>query len=700
VKPWHPFAENVIRLHIENRITLADAQRQERTAREILRRLAHQPGLVLADEVGMGKTFVALAVAASVSLSDTRRRPVVVMVPPTLKEKWPQDFATFLENCPGAANRLRAASAESAVEFLKLLDDPIERRNSIIFLTHGAMHRGLSDGWVKLAVIQRALKGRHHTAPLKRALSRCLGSLLWGMGWLDAGGEEIWLRLLDTPASDWLWLLHRHGLGVHGRHVSETDDEPVPEAVIHALKDFDTTETLAALQEIPQRQSANYEARVKNVRRVLTDRLKEVWRRCLTDGVKFKLPLLVMDEAHHLKNPDARLSGLFHLPDARADADEVSRGALGGVFERMLFLTATPFQLGHHELCSVLERFDGIAWHASAAPPGGRDEFRQQVGALRERLDAAQQSALNLDAAWGVLRASDLAADGKQFESAEAWWAACQSAATFTATGERVRFSYTRTFERMRAAEESLRPWVIRHLKPREHEGRPRREQLPGASILDDTNGSEAGLGISGPALLPFLLAARATVCAPDSRPVFAEGLASSYEAFRNTRQTNECRDGDDDPADVIGDDALGEWYLRQLELALPSNDHNASASHPKVAATARRVIEAWQRGEKVLVFCHYIATGRVLRQVISNLMQENITELGAKKLGCSHGEVASHLERFGNRFSRAPAREACDAEVMELLAAYPAGDASRTVAGDCSPLRADALLSRTVLPA
>src|SRR5437867_12511602 len=101
MKPWHPLAEG-IELHGRERksrawerVSQEDAQRQEVTAREILQRLAKQPGLVLADEVGMGKTFVALAVAASVALSDRQRRPVVVMVPPSLRNKWPTDFDVF-----------------------------------------------------------------------------------------------------------------------------------------------------------------------------------------------------------------------------------------------------------------------------------------------------------------------------------------------------------------------------------------------------------------------------------------------------------------------------------------------------------------------------------------------------------------------------------------------------------------------------
>jgi superfamily II DNA or RNA helicase len=676
VNAWRPFA-NCIELHVQGRISEDDARRQEATARDVFRRLKTQPGLVLADEVGMGKTFIALAVATSVALSDTARRPVVVMVPSNLKQKWPQDFEVFVERClpKDVRSGVRAASADTAVHFLRLLDDPPERRNSIIFLTHGAMHQGLSDGWVKLAMIQRALRGRHHTGPLRRALSRCLGKLL-RLGWAESRNEDIWDRLLNASPVDWLKLLHRRGIGPHGAAAPSTDDDPVPETVIQVLCDFDASDVYQALQAIPHRQSATWDDRVADTRGVLTSLLKDVWRDCLA-RLTFRLPLLIMDEAHHLKNPETRLSGLFQVPDAQGDADEISRGALGGVFERMLFLTATPFQLGHHELCSVLERFDGIAWDSPAAPAIGRQLYRDRVDELRQRLDAAQHAALNLDAAWGMLRPDDLVVDGKTTDDVELWWVGLKPGATQTPPAERVFASYQRTFEKMRAAEQSLQPWVIRHLKPRKFSGRPRRERMVGAAIsLDQAATTEVGLEVSGPALLPFLLAARATVCAPNSRPVFAEGLASSYEAFLHTRQSDEnATDHDDDQAEAPENrDRIGQWYLQQLERALPLHDHHASASHPKVSATVKRVLSAWRHGEKVVVFCHYIATGRVLRHVISGLMNEEIARLGAEAIGCEPRDVAAHLKRLGDRFFDAdsPARRACDAEIADLLAGYP----------------------------
>src|SRR5690606_39775665 len=86
-----------IDLHVEGRISHSDAERQRRTAEELLRRLDTRPGQILADEVGMGKTFVALAVAASVVLASRRKGQVVVMAPPSVLGKGERDFHTFTE---------------------------------------------------------------------------------------------------------------------------------------------------------------------------------------------------------------------------------------------------------------------------------------------------------------------------------------------------------------------------------------------------------------------------------------------------------------------------------------------------------------------------------------------------------------------------------------------------------------------------
>ena len=681
---WHALS-NRIDLHVAERISAADARRQQETAAALLRRLADRPGVILADEVGMGKTFVALAVAASVAMADAERRPVVVMVPPSLRKKWPTDFALFREKClkcdpgDGAFRDLQCGEADRAVDFLKLIDDPPERRKSILFVTHGAMSRGLRDGWVRLALLRTAMRWKPDTG-LRRAVGRFAGQLLQ-MPSVDARDPSLWARLLDAPPKRWMKLLQEAG-------IEECEDDPVPEAIVDAFDRLDATE-LNALYEaldtaLPRRNRGDMKDRIKSARRVISDKLRIVWKDCLRQ-LHLRLPLLILDEAHHLKNSQTRLASLFQSPEAEEDAEEVTRGELGGVFERMLFLTATPFQLGHHELCSVLERFDGIDWTAAASPARGRSQCGTELQELRRSLDQAQHAALSLDAAWGQLRDEDLGSWSRQ--TVDGWWNAVASGTVESPNVRIVVDACHRAREQFKAAEARLRPWVVRHLKSRKlstQNGQiERRERLSGRAILDNAGHSVGGIPVAGESLLPFLLAARAAALMPESRPVFAEGLASSYEAFLHTRRANSHAEGetaDESPTDTDDDvnprtDPSNEmrWYLDQLQTLMPI-DRPGEVPHPKVSATVNRAVDIWRSGEKVLIFCHYIATGRILRQRISEAIDRELIRLAATKLRSSESDAVETLERLGHRFFDvdSPLRRACDERIASLLDGFP----------------------------
>ena len=65
-------------------IPLSDLHRQKKTTRAILRRLYDKdgvPGVILADEVGMGKTYVALGVAAAIFSNYGQGKKVIVLAP-------------------------------------------------------------------------------------------------------------------------------------------------------------------------------------------------------------------------------------------------------------------------------------------------------------------------------------------------------------------------------------------------------------------------------------------------------------------------------------------------------------------------------------------------------------------------------------------------------------------------------------------
>ena len=674
-----------IRLHVGNRISVEDAARQERTAREILSRLHHLPGLILADEVGMGKTFVALAVAASVAIQDKNRRPVVIMVPTSLKEKWPQDFRVFQKWCiPN--HQLRAECADRPIEFLKLLEEPNERRASIIFLTHGALSRRMSDGWVKLGMIHRSLYRRHDVGHTRRALGRFAGRLL-NMPWVDRRCPDLWEALLSRAPEDWAKKIKASGIGLSAESDGSFVDDPIPAMILDVLKDMPTDTLFQALQRLPLRETSNFDDNLSTARAVIEQEVRDLWGRCLTQ-MKLELPLLILDEAHHLKNAWTQTSSLFRDEESTEDANQVARGALNRAFSRMLFLTATPFQLGHHELCSVLDRFNGIRWNGIEAPTMTKDEFATTTETLHSVLDEAQHAALTFDRDWGRLRSSDLVADRQVFNNVETWWPFALNSLPETESGCLAVNSYRDVKAKLKNAEAALKPWIIRHLRPRRlrfaDQLIDRRRRTSGIGISPGVESTgETGLPIEGESLLPFLLAARAVATSPNSRPVFAEGLASSYEAFLQTRLENKARDGalftetavdeDDDHQKVQDTGDVGAWYLERIQEAIPLGSVETSLTHPKVKATVDRVLDLWQRGEKVLVFCHYIATGRVLRQCISHRIRGWLNERSMVLLACDATIATLRLEQLGEQISgNSPLRDAFDDHAAKLIARHP----------------------------
>ena len=175
-----------------------------------------------------------------------------------------------------------------------------------------------------------------------------------------------------------------------------------------------------------------------------------------------------------------------------------------------------------------------------------------------------------------------------------------------------------------------------------------RRRVFPGDAILDDGIGRN-GLEIGGEALLPFLLAGRAQALLAthaSGRALFAEGLSSSFEAYLETRRGRLELDEDETETD---NNDVGElaWYLEELDRALPRGRRAERFVHPKIKATAERAVRLWETGEKVVIFCHYRATGRALRLHVSSALRRRFLALGATKL--STADEASVQGRAGS---------------------------------------------------
>jgi len=653
------------RLNLKNdRISERDADRQLRTVSEILRKLSTQPGVVLADEVGMGKTFVALGVAMMAALSDRGRRPVVVMVPSSLHAKWPNDFSVFMKHAIKHAEdkRLSMAKADSGLEFFRLIDNEAKSRPHIILLKHGAFHLQNMDHWVRLALIKRAMQGMH-LGRRRDALPRFAARLLRKKS--SYNDPDLFAKLLQTPNRQWRDMINNYGYCL--------EDNPIPEAVQKIIEsdEIDMEPLRVCLRQLPARESDLIDERLERTRVAINEVLRKIWPATLAKA-KFRSPLLILDEAHHLKNPATRLASLFVADDAEEDVNNIT-GALDGAFERMMFLTATPFQLGHHELLNVIGRFKGIAW--KTLPQYSKEQFETEWMKLGSDLDRAQHSAAILDKRWQSIRQNDLVDhDGKQC-NVEDWLSeVMQNPADQPEHIKDVMRALDEARIAMKAAELPLRKWVVRHLRDRNlpDTNTPRRSRLIGGAITLGGN-ANGGLTVEKEALLPFLLAARAQAIVirdgeKAGRATFAEGLASSYEAFLETR--NGAKLDEEASIDSIPNERVNR-YVEKLAKVLPNQ--SAYAKHPKIAPVVECVLDLWLQGEKVVVFCHYRETGRALARHLSAALERRFWSDVGHRLGLDTQNTIKAVKDFGARFDTdGGMHHILDAELARRLAPYP----------------------------
>lgn len=616
-------------------------RRQRNTARDILRRLETQEGLILADQVGMGKTYVALAVAVSQILSTEEPGQVLILAPAAVAQKWVDEWSKFSESLfkPHSGLRCVAEPLRSGEALLAALDDPPERRSHVLVASHTALTSTLKDTFIQLALLHIATRRRPDRVAERAAIAR------WSEG---RGGllrdsrftAERVGRLLEVSPFTWRaeWL----------RLTDEPlPDDPVPQAVLNAMDGLDLSQLRKIVASLPRRSSAGIDHRLKQARAQLNDATQEIWRAVLA-STDLSLPLLIVDEAHRLKNDDTRISQLFapRTPGQHS-------GALTNIFDRILLLTATPFELGHAELVRVLRRLNAVR----DRPSGLEASLDERLEHLEEVLTNAQAAAINLDLAWTDVTAEDrhlfdewmpssAPPEGMSAHAAAAWRAACYAATS------------------RQKMHEALRPWVIRHNQPR------RRIYLPGRDILPSTpTGSGSGLDIADDVALPFLLAARAQAVAGEqahgaARPHFAYGIASSFEAFRRLGSSEELRD-----SDVGADESLSmgsitgssvssyaDWYHLEIDALLLDGGLDRH-DHPKVKATVERSAHLWLSGHKCLVFCWYIATGKAVELAIQARIEALIWERAAQALDLPVDDAQAELTRVSERLLRRDSR-------------------------------------------
>lgn len=288
-------------------VRVSEVERQEDTVLRALELLERSPGVVIADEVGMGKTFEALGVVAAQCHRDPKCKVAVVTPGPDLNEKWEGEFERFSDR---EAQIFDFGGAFQAVYDLPSFIEAAKDRNTrAVVVPVSAFHDTRADEDQALLLSLYFEWKQLHGHTVNAILRRYRGGRLEGF----ATNELRFLGRFDRTSLE-PHLEHAFRAGYTGPY--------------HGLDDL----------YVKYGGNAAFESD-ELVKRAIDFAKFRVVRALLPD-----FDLLVIDEAHKLKNA--------HTVRSQAVATIFRRK-----FEKALFLTATPFQLTVGELGQVFEIF-------------------------------------------------------------------------------------------------------------------------------------------------------------------------------------------------------------------------------------------------------------------------------------------------------------------------------------------------------
>lgn len=506
-------------------ISPQDAKRQEKTVNRLLELLNLEPGVILADEVGMGKTFVALATAVTYIADANRHKRILILTPSKeLKDKWDKDINTFRISCIKEKSPLKKLAKDKAFESIKEL---LNEENTPIQTIPINRIAGQPKDNEYLCYLGAYFRQRGFSAAKRKEMLGYLSYDLRYFSDLVVMNPESWFEK---------WNYEKF---LDYKDIKDIDCSPFDETIRNGCSKED---------------------------------FKEACRK-IRNQIIPEFAFCIIDEAHNYKNPWVIGHKLFN------DADSPEH-TLRGKFKKMLFLTATPFQLGDHELLNIFKMF-------KAAKTCTKD-FDNRINILK-----------------GLL--SDYSKVINRFENA--WLRFSKKSGNAISEEEKARFledcrEYQDALKAKEALEPELRKLIVRNVKPKEH-----RKTILGSCKNHDTSNFGIDMPDKDKPLFFSLLRLENEISRVERT---FSGLTDSMatSAYSTLKDSKMLRDSS---SEKFQNNIIIIKYRNMInELIHPDDD-----THPKINDVVEKVVERYLNGEKSLIFTFYIKTAESLKSVI-----------------------------------------------------------------------------------
>jgi hypothetical protein len=632
---------------------------------------------LLADEVGLGKTFVSLGVAHAILAALREKSPppfvadfanayrAVVVVTPggnhALAAKWADEVGAMVKRCglqPEALRWFTSARCYTPEDLLIALRKASDLRRkpgsvpTVLVCEAGMFTRKIRESGAKLRFLAATLFqwfGKALRHEVRRHVVRRAA---------EVRGYEDWAERVRRGENVELW-----DFGEHERFLALSADDPRREEfyerrafeavpfryaeMCDALANFGRTEegqdtfyseALARSRDEGPRGIVPYCKWVaqKNGKAELyfdgfKTRISALYRSLFPSLMARTLPLVIADEAHHWRRETEGCRSFVRY--------------LAPFTQRLLLLTATPFQLCREELDGILSRADSME---RTIGTDRVDVLRRKRALVLSAMEKSEEAGRTFSKLWGRLaddiRASndDATVNGHHAADEAEWltqrvvkyWRELNSTSGSTeqrmqALPGRVRPFFAAALGLKRANAQLgdvMSALVIRHRRDTAHRRyRVGREYPPAEkdALRPDQHQLHAARGSALPAdaeLAQFLLM-KVVASASRGRRKTALGMdvTGAYSTLWNSSEGRKA------VAAAAQNEAQSYFRLLAKLTGGSGIPNRSDRTHPKVRLAVKAALDCWERDEKTLIFCFRLPTATVLRDLISEEIEKRI---------------------------------------------------------------------------